>query len=103
MLAHAIPFFTPEQYLDIDRASECRSEYLDGHICAMAGGSRAHAYLAVAIASELRLALRNRGCQVGGSDLRLRVSERGPYFYPDATVTCGEARTAGENDVAINP
>jgi Uma2 family endonuclease len=49
-------------------------------------GSRAHAYLAIAIGSELRLALRNQG-----------------FFYADATVTCGRALTAGENDVALNP
>jgi Uma2 family endonuclease len=103
MSAHAIPFFTPEQYLEIDRVSECRSEYLDGHIYAMAGGSRAHAYLAVAIASELRLALRNRECRVAGSDLRVRVSETGPFFYPDATVICSKDQSSEQNDIAINP
>src|SRR5271165_6806610 len=100
MSAQAIPSFTPEQYLEIDRASQCRNEYLDGHIYAMAGGSPAHSYLAVAIISELRQALRNRGCQVANCDLRVRTSERGPYFYPDATVFCGEADTSGEDDIA---
>ncbi|MGD1068703.1 MAG: Uma2 family endonuclease [Bryobacteraceae bacterium] len=103
MSAQAIPFLTPEQYLEIDRAAERRSEYLDGHIYAMAGGSRTHSYLAVAIAAELRQALRNRGCEVGNSDLRVRVSERGPYFYPDAVVSGGDAETAGDDDIALNP
>jgi len=103
MSAQAIPSFTPEQYLEIDRASECRNEYLDGHIYAMAGGSRTHAFLAGAIIRELGGALRNRGCLVGSSDLRVGVEERGPYFYPDVTVFCGDAATAGEDDIAANP
>jgi Uma2 family endonuclease len=69
----------------------------------MASGSSAHAFLSLAIGSELRQALRNRGCHVGGSNLRVRVSERGPYFYVDGTVTCGKAQTAGDNDIALNP
>jgi Uma2 family endonuclease len=103
MSAQALPFFTPEQYLQIDRASECRNEYLDGHIYAMAGGSRAHAYLAGEIIIELGQALRKRGCRIVPSDLRLRASERGPYFYPDVTVICGKAQPAGESDIVTNP
>jgi len=103
MSAQAIPFFTPEQYLQIDRASECRNEYMDGHIYAMAGGSPAHSFLAGAIIRELGVALLNRGCLVGNSDLRVRAADRGPYFYPDATVFCGDAETAGEDDIALNP
>jgi Uma2 family endonuclease len=103
MSAQAIPTFTPEQYLEIDRASECRNEYLDGHIYAMAGGSRTHAFLAGAIILELGQALRKRGCRVVPSDLRLRTSERGPYFYPDVTVICGQAQPAGETDIVTNP
>jgi Uma2 family endonuclease len=31
-------FITPEQYLELDRAAERKSEYWDGEIFAMAGG-----------------------------------------------------------------
>jgi Uma2 family endonuclease len=103
MSAQALPFFTPEQYLQIDRAAERKSEYLDGHIYAMAGGSRTHAYLEGAVIRELGQALVDRGCLVVPSDLKVRISERGPYFYPDVTVICGKAQPAGESDIVTNP
>ena len=36
------PFLTPEEYLAIERESETRSEYLDGEMFAMSGGSYLH-------------------------------------------------------------
>jgi len=35
--------YTPEEYLELERAAEFKSEYLDGQIYAMSGGSLAHA------------------------------------------------------------
>jgi Uma2 family endonuclease len=58
----------------------------------------------VAILSELRTALRGRQCRAYSNDLRIRTSEQGPYFYPDASVVCGELRTADDHrDTALNP
>ena len=37
------PYITPEQYLDIERAAEYRSEYFDGEMFAMSGGMLNHA------------------------------------------------------------
>lgn len=34
--------FTEDEYLMLERASDSRSEFLDGQIFAMSGGSRAH-------------------------------------------------------------
>lgn len=36
------PHLTPDQYLEIERAAEFRSEYLDGAMCAMNGPFRRH-------------------------------------------------------------
>jgi hypothetical protein len=36
------PRYTPEQYLDIERAADYKSEYFDGEIFAMAGASEEH-------------------------------------------------------------
>jgi Uma2 family endonuclease len=94
---------TAEAYLEIDRAAEWRSEYLDDRMYSMAGSSRTHSFLAGAIGSELSRALRGRRCGVAICNLRTGVSARGPYFYPDAAVFCGDAETAGEDDIALNP
>jgi Uma2 family endonuclease len=35
-------YFTPEQYLEIERISPIKHEYIDGQIIAMAGATKAH-------------------------------------------------------------
>jgi hypothetical protein len=44
---------TEEQYLAIERAAEFKSEFLDGVMYAMSGGSMRHSYLAVNLIAEL--------------------------------------------------
>jgi hypothetical protein len=42
MSAIAIPLLSVEQYLATDRAAEFRSEYFEGQVFAMSGGTFAH-------------------------------------------------------------
>lgn len=93
-----------EEYLRIDRARELKSEFYDGQMFAMSGGSFAHARLAANI-----LTLLNRqthpGCLAFGGDLRVKAARAGLYTYPDAGVVCGEPQFAGESpkDTLLNP
>jgi Uma2 family endonuclease len=94
---------TEEQYLAMDRAAEFRSEFLDGEIIAISGGSMRHARLQQNISAGLDTPSRDRGCEVFGSDFRVRVSRR-MYTYPDVSVVCGEPVLADENqDILLNP
>lgn len=94
---------TPEEYLAIDRKAEVKSEYLDGEMFAMSGGSMNHSTVGVNLVSELRNALRGTPCSVRNSDLRVRAAPR-TYMYPDATVVRGAARLSDtEKDVLENP
>jgi len=36
------PHYTPEEYLALERKADCKSEYVYGHVIAMAGASRIH-------------------------------------------------------------
>jgi Putative restriction endonuclease len=81
---------TEEQYLAIDRAAEFRSEFLDGEMIAMSGGSMRHAQLQANVIGELFAALRGSDCRVYSSDFRVRVSRTRMYAYPDALVVCGK-------------
>jgi Uma2 family endonuclease len=56
----------------------------------MAGGTLAHNDIAVNLITVLRNALRGTGCKVRMSDAKVKVSERGPYFYPDVVVSCDD-------------
>jgi Uma2 family endonuclease len=78
MPAQPSPRLSPEQYLAIERAAEFKSEYYNGEMFAMAGGSPRHAIIAMNSGAELRAALRNKGYFVASSDLRVRATPEGP-------------------------
>jgi Uma2 family endonuclease len=104
MSAMPVPRLTPEQYLEIERAAEFKSEYYDGQMFAMSGGLLPHAMIGAKLCSALVVALRGRKCIVTNSDMRVRVAKKGPFFYPDVTVCCGEPQLADDyKDTLINP
>ena len=104
MAVHSKLYLTPQQYLALERASEERSEYLDGEMVAMTGVSRNHALIAVNLGRELSSQLLDRPCEVYASDLRVQVSPTGLYTYPDVVVVCGEPRFEDEQlDTLLNP
>lgn len=97
-------YVTPEEYLARERKADTRSEYLNGQIFAMAGGTPEHALLALNLAAELRQALKESPCRVYSSDLRLGVATSGLYTYPDVTVVCGDLVFADDRkDTVTNP
>ncbi len=96
-------YLTPEQYLEIERKAEYKSEYYRGEMFAMAGASLAHNQLVAAVTGELRQQLRRGPCQVLASDMKVAVTATGLYAYPDATVCCGEPRLMdGHKDILQN-
>ena len=97
-------FLTPEQYLEIERQAQFKSEYYRGQMFAVAGGKAPHNLLSIRLASELDQQLRKKPCQVYGSDMRVRVSATGLYTYPDVSVVCAEAQFADDElDTLLNP
>ena len=80
----------PEEYLTLERRAEIKSEYLDGDMVAMSGGTREHNLIVTNIVGELRLQLKGRPCEVYPSNMRVKVSATGLYTYPDVAIVCGE-------------
>jgi len=103
MASSTVSKLTEEQYLAIERAAESKSEFLDGVMYAMSGGSPRHADLHGNIYAELRALLRGGECKAFNADLRVRVSSR-MYAYPDVLVVCGRLQLASDQkDVLLNP
>ena len=97
-------FLTGEDYLELERQAERKSEYCQGEMFAMAGASLAHHVLAMNLAAILHAQLRRRPCQVYPSDMRVHVTATGLYTYPDVTVVCGKPQLADEHaDTLLNP
>ena len=77
---------TVEEYLEFEKTSEVRHEFVDGKLFAMAGDSREH----YRIVRNLTRALEDVGsnCEIAMEALRVRVHENGGYRYPDVVVSC---------------
>lgn len=75
------------EYLEYERDSGLKHEFVDGEILAMAGGSRRHNALAARVVAALELG-RGRGCFAFQSDQKIRVLATGRATYPDASVAC---------------
>lgn len=69
---------TEAQYLKREENAVERSEYVDGQIRAMSGGSEPHASIPVNIGAELRTVLRGRGYRVLSSDMKVWAAHHEP-------------------------
>ena len=81
---------TPEEYLERERHSPIKHEYLDGDVYAMAGTSKAHNLISLNLALLLRTGLKNSPCQTFIADIKVNIANQKYYFYPDLVVTCDE-------------
>ncbi|MDB5034831.1 MAG: hypothetical protein JWQ98_2072 [Chlorobi bacterium] len=80
---------TPEEYLANERTADYRSEYFAGEVFAPAGAGRMHNRIVTNLIVAIGGRLKGRGCDVYGSDLRVKVNPPGTYTYPDLTIACG--------------
>lgn len=79
-----------DDYLDGERYSEVRHEYLGGVVYAMAGASTEHNTVAGNLFVSLRSHLRGKPCRVFIADVkvRLQIGDEDIFYYPDVMVTC---------------
>src|SRR6266852_3418137 len=61
---------TPQEYLELERKAEIKSEYLDGEMFAMSGARLEHITIVINISTELNVQFRDRPCQVLAVDMR---------------------------------
>jgi Uma2 family endonuclease len=95
---------SPDEYLALERTADHRSEYIDGYVVAMAGGSEPHNVIVGNLVTLLNLHLREKPCRVFPSDMKVHRVDSTRYFYPDVTVVCGESHFSDDNkDVLLNP
>ncbi|MCA1621338.1 MAG: Uma2 family endonuclease [Acidobacteria bacterium] len=104
MTTHTVTYVTPEEYLAAERLSETRSEYLDGGVYPMTGGTVNHNRITINLILELGTQLRSANCHVHATDLKVRLPDSRKFFYPDVMVICGDLQYHDErSDVILNP
>lgn len=104
MAVHSWRLLTEQEYLQQERQSQTKSEYLSGQIFALAGASRTHNRITFNIGGLLYNALRGRPCEAYMNDMRVRVAKVNAYFYPDVVVVRGQPQFLDEQqDTLLNP
>lgn len=99
-----ITHLTPEEYIELERASDEKHEYWYGEVYAMAGGMPPHSFVINNIQYALTAHVMGRGCHVFNADLRVSVRWDTLITYPDATVVCGPPKYVDERrDTVTNP
>ena len=96
-----LPRFTPQEYFEWEAQQDLRYEYFDGQVFAMTGGSLPHADIALNVATVLRQPLQGR-CKVRNSDAKIGITEKGPFVYPDVSVSCDD-RDRSAQQFALYP
>jgi Uma2 family endonuclease len=95
--------YTPDEYLALEEQAESRSEYENGEIVAMAGGSLNH----LRIISNVSRFVGNKvssECESLPSEMKVRVETIGKFYYPDVAILCGKANFYQKrNDTIVNP
>jgi len=96
--------YTPEEYLELEIASETRNEYRNGEIIPMTGGTPDHNKISGNLYIILTLALRRKPYETFHVDQRLWIPAVSLYTYPDVMVLQKplELQT-GRKDTVLNP
>jgi Uma2 family endonuclease len=96
--------YTAEEYLDLEEAATFHSEYFQGEIFAMAGGSYNHDVIAGNIYAALHQFGQTKPCTAFTSNMKVLVEAHGLYTYPDAMLVCGKPQfQIGRTDTIVNP
>jgi len=99
-----LPTISAEQYLEIERFSETRHEFLDGVVYAMAGESPDHSTICYNLSGITHAQLSSKPCRGFSPNMKVRAGIGGLYAYPDLMIVCGEAKFHDEQgDVLLNP
>ena len=77
------------EYLETEKHSPVKREFVEGEVYAMAGGSDNHNRIIGELLAVLMAHLRNSKCEVFFTDIKVRVTNH-VYYYPDILVSCEE-------------
>ncbi|MBD1844253.1 Uma2 family endonuclease [Cyanobacteria bacterium FACHB-63] len=96
--------YTPEEYLALEDQAEFRSEYRQGEIVPMAGGTTNHNRISLNVAGKLNSVFVEQDYDVFIADVKLWIPQEQLYTYPDVMVVVGEVEYHNHRqDIILNP
>lgn len=96
--------YTRQEYLEIEDQAQIRSQYHQGEIFAMAGGSRNHSVICVNVIRRLSEAVDDKDCLVFDGNMKLDIPKADAILYPDSMAVCGDIEfPENRTDIVQNP
>jgi Uma2 family endonuclease len=96
-------YFTPEEYLELERNSSHKHEYQRGLVYAMSGAKKSHIQITGNLYRLLADCSDNLPCSVYMADMKVRIETADCYYYPDISVTCNKQDMETNNDFILAP
>ena len=96
-------YFTPEDYLEIERVSPIKHEYWQGQMVAVAVASKAHVLITGNLSALLVNHLRGTGCLAYAVDMKVRLPALDLFYYADLAVTCDDRDRTSTEDFILHP
>jgi Uma2 family endonuclease len=95
--------YTVQDYLTLEEKAEFKSEFVDGEVFAMAGGTEAHIQISFNVTKCFAEKLRGK-CRAYQSEMKVWIENLKTFFYPDVTLVCGERKFyKNRQDIIENP
>ncbi len=93
-----------EEYLAIEEQADYKSEFYNGEIFAMSGGSHNHSVICVNLTRRIAEAIDDKNCTGFESNMKLNIPQADSFVYPDIMVVCGKVGFFGDRtDIITNP
>src|SRR5690349_14629015 len=92
------------EYLELERSTGERYEYVNGEVFLTAGGTLRHSAIKTNLVVAFGSQLTSGPCRTFDGDAKIRVVATGMAAYPDLSVICGKAtRHPDDPNAATNP
>ncbi|MCG8351766.1 MAG: Uma2 family endonuclease [Chloroflexales bacterium] len=96
--------FSVAEYFSRDAQADQKLEYFAGTIVAQAGATGRHNLIVANLIGHLYARVRQKGCLLFPSDMRVQAMDQTIYTYPDITVVCGTPQYLEPTELTlINP
>ncbi|MBE9068900.1 Uma2 family endonuclease [Leptolyngbya cf. ectocarpi LEGE 11479] len=86
----AVTLYSANDYLELEASATFKSEYHDGKLIPMTGGSTNHNQIIINLIAFLKFSLKGKGYRQFASDVRLWIPAVRRYTYPDLMIVQGE-------------
>jgi len=89
-ISDRLPEMTPQEYLEWEEKQPIKYSYVNGKVYGPTENNIPHNNILVNLGTALHNYLRKKECLVLLADVKLGISDRGPFHYPDLMVTCDD-------------